>query len=95
MCDKEILLIIYDKESKNLIEYQSNPIFDLAKFVDIKYRKDDDIADQKKDSIVKNYTFYTNKDYETMTMRHLPPDHWQESLDKINENSREATEKLG
>ena len=31
MCDKEILLLIYDKESKNLIEYQSNPKFDLAK----------------------------------------------------------------
>ena len=32
MCDKEILLLIYDKESKNLIEYESNPKFDVAKF---------------------------------------------------------------
>ena len=31
MCDKEILLLIYDKEAKNLIEYQSNPDFDLER----------------------------------------------------------------
>ena len=31
MCDKDILLFIYDKESKNLIEYQSNPDIDFCK----------------------------------------------------------------
>ena len=60
----------------------------------MKHKKDDDVADQKKDSIVKKYTFFTNKDYEEMTMRHLPPDHWKESLEKINKNTEEASEKL-
>tara|TARA_B110000305_G_C19241987_1_gene540363 strand:- start:344 stop:562 length:219 start_codon:yes stop_codon:yes gene_type:complete len=60
----------------------------------MKKHKDDDIAQQKMGSVVKKYHFFTNKDYEEMTMRHLPPDHWKESLDKLVLESNEMSEKL-
>ena len=60
----------------------------------MKEHKEHDIAEQKVDSVVKKYTFFSNKDYEEMTMRHLPPDHWKESLEKITQNTNEASEKL-
>ena len=90
MCDKEILLLIYDRESKNLTEYQSSPLYDIEKFLELK------TAGLKENgkSAVKRHNFFKNDDYEEMTMRHLPPDHWKDCLEKINLSSSETCEKL-
>ena len=66
MCDKDVLLYIHDQESNTVIEYASNPNFDL-KYVQSK-------LDPQDFSV--SLTRYTNDDYELMTMRHLPKDHW-------------------
>ena len=50
----------------------------------MKLQKERNPFGHKNDLLIKKHTFYSNKDYETMTMRHLPPDHWNESLKKIN-----------
>ena len=64
-----------------MIEYQSNPLYDLEKFKAIRALKDRHISEHPKDTIVKKHVYYTDKDYEEMTMRHLPPKHWKEGLE--------------
>ena len=58
----------------------------------MKLQKDSSTSENKINLTVKKHMLYSNKDYEEMTMRHLPPDHWKESLKKIKEISDKASQ---
>ena len=72
LCDKSVLLFIYDKRLGRLIEYKSDPQFDANQLTKI--------MDEIKRTVVgdnnglKTYSLQTfsNEDYDYLTTKHLP-----------------------
>ena len=72
LCDKKILLLVYDEKMHRMVQYKSHPCFDLIgaqEVYDGKYNR--------KDLTLKNYT---NDNYEQLTIKHLPKN-YKERID--------------
>ena len=64
LCDKKILLLVYDEKMHRMVQYKSHSCFDLMgaqEVYDGKYNR--------KDLTLKNYT---NDNYDELTIKHLP-----------------------
>ena len=79
MCDKRIVLYIYDDELSNLYEYKNDEEFDLKTIISMINGTSDKFP-------VSKLTTVCDEDYERLTKSHLPHDQWKRGLDEIKKN---------
>ena len=80
LCDKNVLLYIYDDDLLHLYEYKNKEEFDL-KDVQAMISPDQECAKFP----VSKFTSYGDDDYELLTMRHLPKNQWENGLNELQE----------
>ena len=76
LCDKKIVLYIYDDELSHLYEYKNDDRFDLKTILRMKNGAKDTFPLNK-------HTKIRDEDYERLTMCHLPHDQWQRGLNVV------------
>ena len=84
LCEKNVLLYIYDDELSHLYEYKNNEEFDLNTIQTLLSRTPEQNQNNAKFPFSK-FTSYGDKDYELLTKRHLPQNQWEKGMNELKD----------